>query len=111
MRRILLAGIVATVATGCQTLDLAAPHKDQAPTCEIHGKVMVPEIIRVDGESVYLPGYPHTAQKQFPHHGGLVLNGERYGRFEFGGRVRDFVCEDCNQAHAGWWKEWKAKRR
>lgn len=108
LRTFLTMGI-AFLATGCRVMDLAAPHRDQSPRCEAHGTVMRAQIIHVDGESSYLPGYPAMAQKIFPHHGGLVLNGERYRRFEFGGRVRDFVCADCDDAHAAWWKKWKTQ--
>ncbi|MGV3661905.1 MAG: hypothetical protein ACO1TE_17085 [Prosthecobacter sp.] len=107
----LLTGALVLLASCSQVTDLATPHKDQSPKCEVHGRVMAPEIIRVEGESVYINGYPATAKKSFPHHGGVVLNGERYRRFEFGGRVRDFVCADCDQAHDAWWKEWKARRQ
>jgi hypothetical protein len=67
---------------------------------------MTPEFIQVSsGEVCYLPDYIRIAQAQFPHHGGLILSGEREFRREFEQRIRDFVCANCTEAYQRYWKE------
>lgn len=49
--------------------------------------------------------YLDDVKQRFPHHGGVILSGEREYRHEFERRVRDFVCPDCTRAYEAYWKE------
>jgi hypothetical protein len=93
------------VFAGCGTLDVTSRHTGPAPTCGIHGTVMIPELISTSsGEICYLPHYYRPAREEFPHHGDWVFQGERpYGRTSR--HVRDFVCADCTEGFRRYWKE------
>ncbi len=101
--------VVAALAIGCHTVDVASRHTGPPPKCEIHGKDMTPELIYVSpGEAVYLGGYPQYAEGHFPHHGVSILSGEReFSQNAFETRVRDFVCSDCTDAWDAYWREWR----
>jgi len=103
---------------GCSTLDLTEEVGAEAPRCEVHGTVMTPQIIKLSsGEAAYIPeDYRTIAKQHFPHHGGVLLQGERDSIPDVSGRlyyrrVRDFVCPDCDEAHKAWWAPWNAKHR
>jgi hypothetical protein len=67
---------------------------------------MAPEIIEISsGEVVYLTGYREVARTNFPHHGDVILSGEREFRREFERQVRDFTCGDCTEAYRSYWKK------
>jgi len=103
--KVLLAAAVTTLAAGCRTVDVASRHSGAAPQCEVHGTVMAPEFIRVSpGETVYLRDYEQIAQTRFPHHGGVILNGESEFTYPFVRRIRDFVCPDCTAAYDEFWR-------
>ena len=97
---------MALTLIGCGTLDVASENSGPPPVCEIHQKEMAPEMIQLtSGEIVYVAGfYQEPLEKQFPHHGGWVYQGERpYG--VLGPRkVRDFVCSDCTAAFHRFWQ-------
>ena len=108
MHRFLAIIAVAVFAVGCRSVDIAAQHSGPPPKCEVHGTQMQPEWIQVSsGEMVYLVtyGYPDAVKRQFPHHGVVILSGEREFRHPFERRVRDFVCSDCTHAYEAYWKE------
>jgi hypothetical protein len=70
---------------------------------------MTPHLIELSsGEAAYLPGYAAAARERFPHHGGILLQGERdlvpavSGRLHYSS-VRDFVCPQCDKACREWW--------
>lgn len=108
MHRFITIVVVALCAVGCRSVDFTSQCSGPAPKCEIHGTQMQPEWIQVSsGEMVYLIGYgyPDAVKQQFPHHGGVILSGEREFRQPFERRVRDFVCADCTHAYEAYWKK------
>jgi hypothetical protein len=74
--------------------------------CEVHKAEMHPEWITIStGVSAYMLDYVHMAEKEFPHHGGSLLSGERHGLIQpLDRRVRDFVCDECTAAYRQYWK-------
>ena len=107
MRRVLCFLLVmALCGSGCRSLDVASQHQGPPPSCEAHEVQMHPEWIDVSsGETAYVMPYMQIMKKRFPHHGGVVLSGERSYRYPFERRVRDFVCPRCADEYAAYWKE------
>ncbi len=104
--RVALLGLVLPLLiAGCRTVDVAGRHVGPPPICEVHGRPMTPELIRVSsGEVVYLRDYRKIAELQFPHHGGWLYSGEREFLAPYESKVRDFVCPDCDRAYREFWK-------
>ena len=100
-----LLGVVMAVACliGCGTLDVASRHTGPPAKCEVHGKVMASELIKMSsGEIIYQTHYLESVRTGFPHHGDWLFQGERaYGRIS--GQVRDFVCSDCTASFRRYW--------
>jgi hypothetical protein len=107
MHRFIVIIALAVVAIGCRSVDLTSQHSDPAPKCEIHGTQMHPEWIRVStGRIEYTRiSYLDDAKQRFPHHGGVILSGEREFMQPIDRRVRDFVCPDCTRVYEAYWKE------
>jgi hypothetical protein len=109
MHRFISLVAIAVFAIGCRSVDVASKHWGQAPKCEVHGTEMPPEWIRVSsGEIIHMTDYLDVVKQRFPHHGGVILSGERGYRYELHRRVRDFVCPECTHAYEA---HWKARRR
>ncbi len=106
MHRFIAIIAIAVFVIGCRSVDVASRHSGPPPKCEIHGSEMRAEWIQVSsGEVVYMIAYLDDVKQRFPHHGGVILSGEREYRHEFERRVRDFVCPDCTRAYEAYWKE------
>jgi hypothetical protein len=102
----LVAAATTALTSACGPVDVASRQMGPPPKCEVHGTVMSPEVVRVSsGEIVYQRDYGEFARTHFPHHGGVVLSGERGFRHEFEPEVRDFVCPACTRAYRDYWKE------
>jgi len=110
MYKLLIVAATALLAVGCRSVDVAsqtAQLSSKPRKCEVHGREMQPEWIRVSaGEMAYVVNtrYPEALKHQFPHHGGWLLSCERNFHYAFTGRVRDFVCPDCTEAFEHFWK-------
>src|ERR1051326_5433941 len=106
MQRRIPAILLAVFVFGCRSVDVTSRHSGSPPKCEIHGAQMNAEWIRVSsGSIVYTIAYLDVVKQRFPHHGGVILTGEREFNRPFTRRVRDFVCPDCTAAYRGYWKE------
>ncbi len=98
---------VTACTVSCRSVDVAAQHSGPPPICELHKTEMHPEWLGIStGQIVYMLDYLHTAEQQFPHHGGIIFSGERGGLTQpLDRRVRDFVSDDCTAAYRAYWKE------
>jgi hypothetical protein len=92
---------------GCGTLDLTKEHSGPAPVCEVHNRMMTPEMIHLTtGELAYVWGfYSKPLKEQFPHHGDWVYQGERPYGGPYAREVHDFVCPDCTAAFHRFWEK------
>jgi hypothetical protein len=93
---------------GCATVDLTKSYKGSPPVCEMHKVEMHPEFIQVYGEGIYVIEYIENAKKQFPNHGGHLLNSEKIN-VPYGRDVIDFVCPKCDDAYKEYWNNRKQK--
>jgi hypothetical protein len=111
MRLLVLTIVLTAFSVGCRSTDLVSQQSGPAPICEVHKTEVHPERIGIStGQIVYMLDYQHTAEHRFPHHGGSIFSGERYGlTHPVDRRLRDFVCDDCTAAYRSYWNE-KAKR-
>jgi hypothetical protein len=106
MHKLILLVTATVLVVGCRSVDVVSQHSNPAPKCEVHGVQMHPEWIDVSSsEAIYKPGYLDEMKRRFPHHGGVLLSGERGFSRPFESRVRDFVCSDCTRVYEEYWKE------